>query len=130
MVGLTTLLYILPLTFADNFRSHRTPDTFLQLIHPASILLLISSSHLPSLLTVEPRYFKFFALFIFSSCSFNSSPSSTPPTLKYSVLLRLLSGLFPPINFSKSPDPPLAPYNFVYTELYHLQTAYPMVRPS
>ena len=89
MVGLTTLLYILPLTFANNFLSHRTPDTFLQLIHPAWILLLTSSSHLPSLLTVEPRYLKFFALFTFSACNFNSSPSSTPPTLKYSVLLRL-----------------------------------------
>ena len=89
MVGLTTLLYILPLTFSDNFLSHRTPDTFLRLIHPAWILLLTSSSHLPLLLTVEPRYLKFFALFTFSPCSFNSSPSSTLPTLKYSVLLRL-----------------------------------------
>ena len=59
MAGLTTLLYILPLTFADSFLSHRTPDTFLQLIHPAWILLLTSSSHLPSLLTVDPRYLKF-----------------------------------------------------------------------
>ena len=41
-----------------------------------------------------------------------------------------LSGLFSPVHFSKSPDPPLALYDFVYTELCHLQTAYPMVRPS
>ena len=89
MVGLTTLLYILPLTFADNFLSHRTPDTFLQLIHPAWILLLTFSSHLQSLLTVDPRYLKFLAFFTFSPFNFNSSPSSTPPTLKYSVLLRI-----------------------------------------
>ena len=128
MAGLTTLLYILPLTFADNFQSHRTPDTFLQHIHPAWILLL-TSSHLPSLLTVEPRYLKFFALFTFSPCSFNSSPSSTPPTLKYLVLLRLtfrplLSSVFLQISRSSSSF-----LNFVYTELCHLQTAYPMVRP-
>ena len=41
-----------------------------------------------------------------------------------------LSGLFSPVRFSKSPDPHLALYDFVYTELCHLQTAYPMVRPS
>ena len=43
MVGLIILLYILPLTFADNFLLHRTSDTFLQLIHLAWILLLTSS---------------------------------------------------------------------------------------
>ena len=106
MAGLTTLLYILPLTFADNFLSHRTPDTFLQLIHPTWILLT-SSSHLSSLLTVEPRYWKFFAFFTFSPCSFNSSPSSTPSTLKHSVLLRLtfrplLSSAFLQISRSSS----------------------------
>ena len=130
MAGLTTLLYILPLTFADSFLSHRTPDTFLQLIHPAWILLLTSSSHLPSLLTVDPRYLKFLAFFTFSSCNFNSSPSSTPPTLIYSVLLRLtfrplLSSAFLQISRSSSSS-----HDFVYTELCHLQTAYPMVRPS
>ena len=128
MAGLTTLLYILPLTFADNFLSHRTPDTFLQLIHPAWILLL-TSSHLPSLLTVDPRYLKFLAFFIFSSCNFNSS-SSTPQPSNILSCSGSLSGLFSPVHFSKSPGPPLAPYDFVYTELCHLQTAYPMVRPS
>ena len=123
MAGLTTLLYILPLTFAYNFLSHRTLDTCIQLIHPAWILLLTSSLHLPSLLTVEHRYLKFFVLLTFSPCSFNSSPSSTPPTLRYSVLLRLTFRLFSPVHFFKSPDPPLAPYDFVYTELCH-----PMVR--
>ena len=128
MAGLTTL-YILPLTFADNFLLRRTPDIFFQLIHPAWILLRTSSSHLPSLQTVEPRYLKFFARFTFSSCSFDFSLSSTPPTLKYSVLLRL-NFLFSPVHFSKSPDSPLALYNFAWTALCHLQTSYPMVRPS
>ena len=130
MAGLTILLYILPLTFADNFLSYRTPDAFLQLIHPAWILLLTSSSHLPSLLTVDPRYLKFLAFFTFSSCNFNSSPSSTPPPSNILSCSSLLSGLFSPVYFSKSPGPPLAPYDFVYTELCHLQTAYPMLRPS
>ena len=40
------------LTLADNFLPHRTPDAFLQLIHPAWILLLPFFSHLPLLLTV------------------------------------------------------------------------------
>ena len=125
MAGLTTLLYILPLTFADNFLSHRTPDIFFQLIHPAWILFLTFSSHLPLLLTVEPRYLKLFALFIFSRCSFNSSLSYTFLAFKYSVLLRLS-----PMHFSKSPDHPLAPYDFASTSLCHLQTAYPIVRLS
>ena len=89
LAGLTTLLYILPLTLADNFLWHRTPDTFFHIIHPAWILLLTSSSHFPLLLAVEPRYLKFFGLFTFSPCSFNSSPSSTTPAFKYSVLLRI-----------------------------------------
>ena len=101
MAGLTTLLYILPLTFADNFLSHRTPDTFLQLIHPVWILLLTSSSHLLSLPTVEPRYLKFFALFTFSPCSFNSSPSSTPQPSNIRSCSGSLSGLFSPVHFSK-----------------------------
>ena len=130
MVGLTTLLYILPLIFADNFMSHRTPDIFLQLIYSSWILLLTLSSHLPSLLTVEPRYLKFFALFTFSPCSFNSSPSSTFPTLKYSILLRLTFRPLLSSTFLQIPDPSLASYNFVYTELCYLQTAYSMVRPS
>ena len=129
MVGLTTLLYILPLNFADNFLSHRIPDTFLQLIHPAWILLLTSSSHLPSLLTVEPRYLTFFALFTISPCSFNSSLSSTPPTLKYSVFLRLtfrslLFNAFLQISRSSSSS-----LDFVSTGQCYLQTVYPMVRP-
>ena len=66
LAGLTTLLYVLPLTLSDNFLPQRTPDTFFQLIHPAWILLLTSSSHLQSLLTVDP-----------GPCSFNSSPSYT-----------------------------------------------------
>ena len=49
MAGLTTLLYILPSTLGDNFLSHRTQATFFQLIHPAWILFLTSSSLLPSL---------------------------------------------------------------------------------
>ena len=130
MVDLTTLLYILPLTFADNFLSHRTPDTFLQLIHSAWILLLTSSSHLPSLLPVDPRYLKFLVFLTFSPCNFNSSQSSTPPTLKYSVLLRLTFRPLLSSAFLQIPHPPLAPYGFVYTELCHLQTAYPMVRSS
>ena len=130
MVGLTTLLYIQPLTFADNFLSRRTPDTFLQLIHPAWILLLISSSHLPSLLTVDPRYLKFLAFFTFSPCNFNSSPHPHPQPSNILSCSGSLSGVFCPVHFSKSPDPPLAPYDFVYTELCHLQTAYPLVRPS
>ena len=59
IIGLTTLLYILPLALADYFLSHKTSDTFFQLTHPAWILLLTFSSHLPLLLTVEPRYLKF-----------------------------------------------------------------------
>ena len=84
------------LTLADDFLSHKTPDIFFQLIHPAWICLL-TSLHLPSLLTVEPSYLKFFTLFTFSPCGFNSSPSSTLPTFKYSVLLRLT---FRPLFFS------------------------------
>ena len=130
MVGLTTLLYILPLTFADNFLSHTTPDTFLQLIHSAWILLLTSSSHLPSLLTVDPRYLKFLAFFTFSPCNFTLLHHPHPQPSNILSCSGSLSGLFSPVHFSKSPDPPLAPYDFVYTELCHLQTAYPMVRPS
>ena len=111
MTSLTTLLYILPLTLTDNFLLHRTPDTFFQLIHSAWILIL-TSSHLPSLLTVEPRYLKFFAFFPFSSCSFNSSRSSTFLAFKYSALLRFTFRLFSPVHFSKSPDHPLASYDF------------------
>ena len=111
MASLKILLYILSLTFADNFLSHRIPNTFFQLIHPAWILLLTSSSHLPSLLTVEPRYLKFFAFFTFSPCGFNSSPSSHPQPSNIRSCSGSLSGLFSPVHFFKSPDPFLAPSN-------------------
>ena len=119
MAGLTTLLYILPLTFADNFLSHRTPDTFLQLIHPAWILLLTSSSHLPSLLTVDPRYLKFLASlpFLLATSTLLHHPHPQPSNIL--SCSGSLSGLLSPVHFSKSPGPPLAPYDFVYTELCH-----------
>ena len=131
MVGLTTLLYILPLIFAEfPVAQNSTPDTFLQLIHNAWILLLTSSSHLPSLLIVESRYLKFFAFFTFSPCSFNSFHHAHPQPSNILCCSGSLSGLFSPVHFYKSPDSPLTPYDFVYTELCHLQTAYPTVRPS
>ena len=113
MAGLTTLLYILPLTFADNFLSHRTPDTFLQLLHPAWILILTSSSHLPSLLTVEPRYLKFFALlpFLLAASILLHHPYPQPSNIR--SCSGSLSGLFSSVHFFKSPDRPLAPYDFV-----------------
>ena len=130
MVGLTTLLYILPLTFADNFLSHRTPDTFLQLIHLALIFLLTSSSQLPSLLTVQPRYLKFLLSLPFLLAASTLLHHPHPQSSNIRSCSGSLSGLFSPVHFSKSPDPPLAPYDFVHTELCHLQTAYLMVRPS
>ena len=126
MAGLIILSYILPLTFADNFLSHTTPETFFQLIQPAWILLLTSSSHYPSLLTVEPRCLKFYTLV---------TTSLAISTLLQRVHLQLLnirfcsgsiSGLFSPMHFSKFPSPPLALYDFAWTVVCHLQTSYPM----
>ena len=109
MIGLTTILYILLLTFADKFLSHRTLEIFLQLIHPAWILLLTSSSHLPSLLNVEPRYLKFLLSlpFLLAASTLLHHPHPQPSNIR--SCSRSLSGLFSPVHFFKSPDPPLAP---------------------
>ncbi|XP_060797735.1 D-serine dehydratase isoform X2 [Neoarius graeffei] len=50
--GLTTLLYILPFTFAETFLS----QILLQLLHPACTLFLTSLSQPPFSCTVNPRY--------------------------------------------------------------------------
>ena len=100
MAGLTTLLYVLPLTLANNYLPHRTPDTLFQLIHPAWILLLTSSSHLSSLLTVEPRYLKFFALFTFFLAASTRLHYPHPQPSNTRSCSGSFSGLFSPVHFS------------------------------
>ena len=103
MVDLTTLLYILPLTFADNFLSHRTPETFLQLIHPAWILLL-TSSHLPSLLTVEPRYFLLSLPFLLAAIHQQSTDKLVNTVSTFNKKLEQCSSISEQIDNKKEDD--------------------------
>ena len=56
IVGLTTELYTFPFTLAGNLLLQITPDTLLDLFHPASTLFFTSLSQLPLSCTVDPKY--------------------------------------------------------------------------
>ena len=89
IAGLTTTLCSLPFTLRDTFQSHSTPDTFLQLFHPAAILFATSTLLTPSACTVDLRYLNSVTLGTFSPCIFSSPSlsSSLPPTYKCSFFL-------------------------------------------
>ena len=67
IASLTTTLCSLPFTLRGTFWSHSTPDTFLQLFHPAAILFATFILLPLSVCTMDPRYLNSITLDIRSS---------------------------------------------------------------